>query len=120
MAPSLARPAVFFAGDTAYGNHFAAVRRRLGRPDLALLPIGAYEPRWFMGPVHMDPAQAVRAHQDLGTRRSVAIHFGTFQLADDGFAQPALELREAMDAAGVPAADFVVPEGGEHFWIGAG
>lgn len=51
---------------------------------MALLPIGAYEPRWFMGPVHMDPALAVRAHRDLGAAaRSVAIHFGTFQMAFD-------------------------------------
>jgi L-ascorbate metabolism protein UlaG (beta-lactamase superfamily) len=87
----------------------------MGRPDLALLPIGAYEPRWFMGPVHMDPAQAVRAHQDLGAHQSVAIHFGTFQMADEGFDQPARELHAALVQAGIAAGEFVVPRPGERF-----
>jgi len=75
---------VYFAGDTAFGPHFAQIRERLGAPQLALLPIGAYEPRWFMSPVHMGPDEAVRAHEILGAETSVAIHHGTFQLADDG------------------------------------
>lgn len=79
---------VYFAGDTAFGNHFAQIRNNFGSPNLALLPIGAYEPRWFMSPVHMSPEEAVRAHDILGAQTSVAIHHGTFQLADDGIDTP--------------------------------
>ena len=78
----------YFAGDTAFGNHFAQIRDRLGAPHVALLPIGAYEPRWFMSPVHMSPEEAVKAHEILGATTSIAIHHGTFQLADDGVDTP--------------------------------
>jgi L-ascorbate metabolism protein UlaG (beta-lactamase superfamily) len=83
---------VYFAGDTAFGDHFAQVRNNFGRPDFALLPIGAYEPRWFMSPVHMAPEEAVRAHEILGAKTSIAIHHGTFQLADDGIDTPQRQL----------------------------
>ncbi len=75
---------VYFAGDTGFGSHFPQVREKFGSPQLALLPIGAYEARWFMSPVHMAPEEAVRAHEILGAKTSIAIHHGTFQLADDG------------------------------------
>jgi L-ascorbate metabolism protein UlaG (beta-lactamase superfamily) len=84
---------IYFAGDTAFGPHFAQIRERFGSPHLALLPIGAYEPRWFMSPVHMAPEEAVRAHEILGAGTSVAIHHGTFQLADDGIDTPKKQLR---------------------------
>jgi L-ascorbate metabolism protein UlaG (beta-lactamase superfamily) len=83
---------VYFAGDTAFGPHFAQIREKFGSPRLALLPIGAYEPRWFMSPVHMAPEEAVRAHQILAAQTSVAIHHGTFQLADDGLDAPRTKL----------------------------
>jgi L-ascorbate metabolism protein UlaG (beta-lactamase superfamily) len=79
---------VYFAGDTAFGSHFAQIREKFGSPQLALLPIGAYEPRWFMSPVHMAPEEAVRAHEILGAKTSIAIHHGTFQLADEGIDTP--------------------------------
>jgi L-ascorbate metabolism protein UlaG (beta-lactamase superfamily) len=79
---------IYFAGDTAFGDHFARVRERFGAPRLALLPIGAYEPRWFMSSVHMGPDQAIRAHEILGAQTSIAIHHGTFQLADEGIDTP--------------------------------
>ena len=59
---------IFFAGDTAHAPFFTEIRARAGAADLALLPIGAYEPRWFMQAIHMNPAEAVRAHLDLGAR----------------------------------------------------
>jgi len=65
---------VLFAGDSGAGPHWREVRVRLGAPDVALLPIGAYEPRWFMAPVHMNPDEAVQAHLHLGARRSVGMH----------------------------------------------
>jgi L-ascorbate metabolism protein UlaG (beta-lactamase superfamily) len=78
----------YFAGDTGFGDHFRQIRERFGSPRLSLLPIGAYDPRWFMSPIHMDPMEAVRAHEILGSHTSVAIHHGTFQLADDGIDTP--------------------------------
>lgn len=104
---------VFFAGDTGYGPHFREIARRLGQPRLALLPIGAYEPRWFMGPVHMNPEDAVRAHQDLAPEHSLAIHFNTFQLTDEGIGQPVIDLAEALQKHGVNAPDFLVLKEGE-------
>jgi L-ascorbate metabolism protein UlaG (beta-lactamase superfamily) len=83
---------VYFAGDTAFGPHFAQIRERFGPPSLALLPIGAYEPRWFMSPVHMGPDEAVRAHEILAAKTSIAIHHGTFRLADDGLDTPKKQL----------------------------
>lgn len=104
---------VFFCGDSGWGPHFAAVRERLGAPDLALLPIGAYEPRWFMIPVHMNPAEAVQAHRALGARRSIGMHFGTFQLTNEGLDAPVRDLAAARDAQGVGAADFMTLDFGE-------
>ena len=83
---------VYFAGDTAFGRHFAQIREKFGSPHLALLPIGAYEPRWFMSRVHMAPNEAVRAHEILGARTSIAIHHGTFQLSDEGIDTPREQL----------------------------
>jgi L-ascorbate metabolism protein UlaG (beta-lactamase superfamily) len=84
---------IYFAGDTGFGDHFAWIRERFGRPRLALLPIGAFEPRWFMSPVHMGPDEAVRAHEILAAKTSIAIHHGTFQLGDEGIDTPQRELR---------------------------
>ena len=97
---------VFFAGDTAYAPFFGEVRRRLGPIDLALLPIGAYEPRWFMQVVHMNPEEAVQAHLDLGARASIGMHFGTFQLTNEGIDEPLRALDDACRAKGIPAERF--------------
>lgn len=112
---------IFFAGDTGMGEHFGEIRRRLGSPDLAMLPIGAYLPRWFMGAQHIDPAQAVEAHEILGARQTMAIHFGTFRLADDGQDQPARELQNALAEAGIPRDEFWIPTNGDsRRWPGGG
>ena len=97
---------ILFAGDSGTGPHWRDIERRIGAPDLALLPIGAYEPRWFMGPVHMNPAEAVQAHLDLGARRSIGMHFGTFQLTDEAIDAPLRELDAARIAAGLDPAVF--------------
>lgn len=83
---------IYFAGDTAFGTHFAQIRENFGSPHLALLPIGAYEPRWFMSSVHMSPDEAIRAQQILGAKTSIAIHHGTFQLADESLDTPKKQL----------------------------
>jgi L-ascorbate metabolism protein UlaG (beta-lactamase superfamily) len=85
---------VYFAGDTGFGPHFQQIRERFAPPHAALLPIGAYEPRWFMSPVHMSPDEALRAHEILEARTSIAIHHGTFQLADEGLDAAPERLRE--------------------------
>ncbi len=87
---------IYFAGDTGMGSHFAEIRNRLGPIRLALLPIGAYLPSWFMHPVHVSPSEAIQVHNMLEARVSVAIHFGTFALGDDGELEPVLKLREAL------------------------
>ncbi len=93
---------ILFAGDSAAGPHWREIRGRLGAPDLALLPIGAYEPRWLMRAVHMNPAEAVQAHAALGARWSVGMHFGTFQLTDEAIDAPVHALAAATRAASVP------------------
>ena len=104
---------VYFAGDTGYCAQFAEIRSRYGVVDVALLPIGAYEPRWFMREQHMNPDEAVRAHLDLGTRLSIATHFGCFQLTDEGIDDPVRELGVALRAHEVAPAQFRVLETGE-------
>jgi L-ascorbate metabolism protein UlaG (beta-lactamase superfamily) len=86
----------FFAGDTGYNDHFRDIKMRLGPPDVALLPIGAYEPRWFMKMAHMNPAEAVMAHQELSAVHSFGMHFGTFQLTDEGIDEPVTDLKKAL------------------------
>jgi L-ascorbate metabolism protein UlaG (beta-lactamase superfamily) len=108
---------IFFAGDSGYGPHFTEIGARVGQPDLALLPIGAYEPRWFMRDIHMNPAEAVQAHLDLGAARSVGMHFGTFQLTPEAIDDPIVALEEARRARGVAADRFVAPEFGESVAI---
>lgn len=109
--------AAFFAGDTGYFHGFAELARHFPRFDAALLPIGAYEPRWFMAPVHMNPAEALRAGRELGARRVVAMHWGAFELADEALDEPPRELArrlagEDADLAGrvaVPAVGETIP-----------
>jgi L-ascorbate metabolism protein UlaG (beta-lactamase superfamily) len=104
---------VYFAGDTGYCPHFAEIRSRFPRIDLALLPIGAYEPRWFMAVHHMNPEEAVRAHLDLGADTSIGMHHGTFQLTDEPIDAPVEALATALTARGVSTARFRVLDVGE-------
>ena len=111
---------IYFAGDTGDGPHFATIRDRFGPMTLSLLPIGAYAPRWFMSPVHIDPVEAVAASRALESRASIAIHFGAFPLADDGIDTPARVLAEtiATAEAGGEQIDFRVPVFGEAIVLG--
>jgi L-ascorbate metabolism protein UlaG (beta-lactamase superfamily) len=108
---------IFFAGDSGYASHFTQIRDRAGAPDLAVLPIGAYEPRWFMKDIHMNPEEAVQAHLDLGASRSIAMHFGTFQLTMEGIDDPVIALAEALRTRGVPSQQFPAPAFGESFTL---
>jgi N-acyl-phosphatidylethanolamine-hydrolysing phospholipase D len=98
---------IYFAGDTAYFPEFAKIGA-LGPFDLVMLPIGAYEPRWFMGAVHMNPEDAVMAYRDI-TRAtntlppSLALHWGTFRLTDEPVEEPPVKLARLWKEAGLPA-----------------
>ena len=104
---------VYFAGDTGWGPHFAQARERLGPIRLALLPVGAYRPRWFMRVMHISPREAIEAHLALEAGTSVPIHWGTFPLGDDGEREPVEVLTEALAEAGIDPARFPVLDLGE-------
>ena len=101
----------YFAGDTGYGAHFAQIREQLGAPRVALLPIGAYEPRELMRFVHMNPSDAVQAHVDLDAKCSIAIHFNRYQLTDEARDAPVKDLQSALAAASVETSFVVMVEG---------
>jgi L-ascorbate metabolism protein UlaG (beta-lactamase superfamily) len=104
----------FFAGDTGYSKDFGDIRKKFGGFDLAAIPIGAYAPRWFMQIMHLDPAEAVRVHQDLNARQSLAIHWGTFaNLTDESLYEPPLKLLEERRKAGLGDDAFLVLRHGE-------
>ncbi len=108
----------FFTGDTAYCSVFKRVGAKYGPFDLAAIPIGAYAPRWFMKDVHNNPEEAVQIHRDLCARQSVAIHWGTFPLADEDPIEPALELARMRDVLGVTQREFSAVAHGETFEVG--
>lgn len=91
---------VYFAGDTGYGHFFGEIGARYPGIDLALMPVGAYEPNWFMKPVHLNPAEAVRACGDLAASRMATMHWGTFLLSAEPLLAPVEEARRAWDTAG--------------------
>ena len=105
---------LFFAGDTGYSPDFADIARRFagrqaeGGFDIALIPVGAYAPRWFMKEQHVDSMEAVRMHRDLGAKRSLGIHWGTFELTDEALDEPPRALAQALARAGVAQDDFFV------------
>ena len=98
---------IFFAGDTAYQTHFLDIKQRYGAVDLALLPIGGYKPRELHQSVHMDPLDALRAHEDLEANYSVGIHHGTFQLSAESFEEPFRELKQHLLERGLTAERFL-------------
>ena len=104
---------VFFAGDTGYNTHFKTIRERYGKMDVSLLPIGSYEPRWFMGPNHLNPQEAVQAHLDLGSQMSMGMHFGTFQLSTEGIDDPVLMLHQSLVAQHLSEKTFIAPKNGQ-------
>ncbi len=103
---------IWFAGDSGYFDGFKTIGEKLGPFDLAFIPIGAFEPRWFMEPVHCTPAEAIQIHRDVRARRSLGMHFGCFPLADDSFEQPVTDFHAAHTASKLGAGDFALPEVG--------
>lgn len=104
---------VYFAGDTGYTRYFSEIYQRLGAPDLAMLPIGAYQPREMMASVHMDPEEAVQAFLDMQAKRAVGTHFGTFQLTGEPINEPPERLSIALSAAKMTPEQFFVLDVGE-------
>ena len=112
----------YFSGDTGYSQDFADTQKRFadrqtpakgGGFDLALIPVGAYEPRWFMKEQHVNPTEAVQIHQDLKAKRSVGVHWGTFNLTDEPLDQPPKDLAAALRERGMPPDAFTVMAIGE-------
>lgn len=108
----------YFSGDTGYSRDFADTRAHFASRypqgfDLALIAVGAYEPRWFMKDQHVNPAEAVQIHKDLGARRSVGVHWGTFNLTDEPLDQPPRDLADARRAADLAEEDFFLLKIGE-------
>ncbi len=103
---------IYFAGDTGYGKFFDTIKARFPNIVLSFLPIGAYEPRWFMQSSHINPTEAVKAHKALASQHSVAIHFGTFQLTDEARDAPKKALDSALEGQGI---SFLVPEFGQTY-----
>ena len=105
---------LFFAGDTGYSADFADIRQRFAARqqdegfDIALLPVGAYEPRWFMAQQHINPEEAVRIHRDLGARSSMGMHWGSFELTDESLDEPPRALAQARATASLAEEDFFV------------
>lgn len=104
---------LYFAGDSGYTKFFTEIHHRLGAPDFALLPIGAYEPREVMATVHMNPAEAVQAFRDLHARRAVGMHFGTFQLTGEAIDAPVKDLAVALAEAGIAPERFFTLDAGQ-------
>jgi L-ascorbate metabolism protein UlaG (beta-lactamase superfamily) len=110
--------AIYFGADTGFGPHFQEIANRFASIRVAILPIGAYRPEWFMGEVHCSPRESVEAHRILGAPLSIACHFGTFPLADDGEVEAEQELARAL-AENYVQGEFLVPRFGEAVEIPA-
>lgn len=109
---------VYFPGDTGFGPHLKMIAQRYGPIDVALLPIGAFRPRWFMQSSHLSPSDAIQAHQVLGAKQSIAIHFGTFKLGDDGETEAADLLKKEITKYNMESA-FHILGFGESLTTGA-
>lgn len=104
---------IYFAGDTGYGKFLKDIGRKFGPMLTSIIPIGAYKPRWFMKSIHMSPEEAVKAHKDVQSQRSIAMHFGTFPMADDGMHEPVEELAKAKDNYQIPEENFSALDQGD-------
>ena len=103
-----------FVGDSGYFAEFATVGPAFGPFDLIGMPIGAYDPRWFMAEAHMNPEEAVRTYLDLGGRGVMAgLHWGTFRLTDEDMLEPPVRAKAAWRKAGLPKTDLWIPQHGE-------
>ena len=110
---------VYYSGDTAYGPHFAEIGRRFPGISHAFLSVGAYEPRWFMKAIHMNPTEAALAFRDLGAATLAPVHWGTLQLGDEPPGEAPVKLLHAMERRGIPTESLRVLRIGETLRFGA-
>lgn len=108
---------VYHSGDTAYFEGFRDIGAKLGRIDAAMLPIGAYEPRWFMRQQHMNPEDAVQAFMDLRAERFVAMHWGTFKLTDEPIGEPPAFTVSEWHRHTLELERLAIPSVGETLWL---
>jgi L-ascorbate metabolism protein UlaG (beta-lactamase superfamily) len=104
---------IYFSGDSGYGPHFKEINQKLGAPDVSILPIGSYEPRWFMKEQHMNPEEAILASLDLQSDLSLATHHQTFRLSLEKINDPVITLKRRLITHGLTEKDFMAPETGE-------
>ncbi|MAO66444.1 MAG: twin-arginine translocation pathway signal [Balneola sp.] len=105
---------IYFAGDSGYGDFFKKIGKKY-EIKVGLIPIGAYKPRWFMSPMHVDPEEAIQVHKDVGAEISFGMHFGTFPLADDGMNDPANDFSKALQKPENRGVNFKLLEEGDSF-----
>ena len=103
---------IYFAGDTAYANHFKEIRKLAGTIDYVFMPIAAYRPDWMMRRAHVSPQEAVNAFNDLGAKYFVPMHYGTFDLSDEPIGEP-IRLLKQMAESGQLEGNLIVPAVGE-------
>jgi len=108
---------IYFAGDTGYGKFFKTIKEKLGAPDLSLIPIGAYEPRWFMKDAHLNPKDSLQAFKDLESKKMIGIHFGTFKLTDEGYNDPIETLKEEIKKLNMDPLKVIIPTFGKPYSI---
>lgn len=101
---------LFYAGDTGWGSHVGEIREAFSPPDVALVPIGAYEPRWFMEEVHVTPSDALELARHIRARHLIPVHYGTFDLADEPLDAPLRSLRDAYRPGDPPLYSLAVGE----------
>jgi N-acyl-phosphatidylethanolamine-hydrolysing phospholipase D len=112
--------AMYYSGDTGYSKDFADIAAKFGKFDFAQIPVGCYEPRWFMGSQHVNEPEAIQIHRDVGSQLSVGVHWGTFRLCDDPIDQVLDEFPKAAKAAGLKDGEFVLPALGQTFVLQRG
>lgn len=106
---------IYFAGDTGYGDFFKEIGEKFDKITVGLIPIGAYKPEWFMGPIHVNPEEAIQVHKDLNAEISFGMHFGTFPLADDGMKEPVDDFSKAMQKPENAGVNFKLLTEGDSF-----
>ncbi|MEQ8882195.1 MAG: MBL fold metallo-hydrolase, partial [Cyclobacteriaceae bacterium] len=104
---------IYFAGDSGYGSFFKDIGKKFGPMDISLIPIGAYLPAWFMTPIHVSPVESIKIHKDVKSKQSIAMHFGTFPLADDGMGRAEKDLIATLKKTRTSQESFLIPDEGK-------
>ena len=106
---------LYFAGDTAYHDHFKEAQEKFEYFDIALLPIGSYEPEWFMKEHHLSPSQSILTHRDLKAKISIPMHYKSIKLSDEGYYKPIFDLKNAIETNNIDEKEFLILDIGEVY-----